>query len=323
MRKSILFIMLVGLLFVISCGSKKDEIEDSYLIELENQYNQDDETDIQTEIPDSLTNEDNDFTGSTVLDSGSSDNYTGTTFTSTGNRTYNNDETRTSNTDRKQVISEKSTSTYRPIEKSTSSYKPSNVQKGSYSKPRQFRSVWVDTKDSQVIKDIRLLIASRKYKEAQVYIDRLNIDNLPSTDVGHLYQFKGIVHYFLVPEDSRAFSVGIESFQKAFEETDVEKFKPLSILWLGMLYEKYSNNTVELQQAVNLFDEVINSYSNTRFVNDAVFYKALTLKKLDRDDEYNELILSLKNNTYPDNLIYSKWNNDYIKTDILLSKYAN
>lgn len=309
MKKVMLFILLMVLVFAISCGNKKSEIEDSYLVELENQYSNNDASSIQTESYDIFADEN------------STDSIEAVDIVNPAVDNRNVDNNRTT-TKQRQVVGNTSTRTHSPSTANNTKVQTTKTTK-TYSRPKTFTSKWVDTKDSQVIKDVRLLIANRQYREAQNYINRLNMDNLPGTDIGHLHQFNGIINYFLIPVDDEAFSVAIESFQKAYEETGIEKFRPLSILWLGMLYEKYSNNTVELQQALNLFDEVINNYSDTRFVNDAVFYKALVLKKLGQDDEYNELILSLKNNVYPDNLIYSRWNNDYVNKDIVLSKYAN
>ena len=95
--------------------------------------------------------------------------------------------------------------------------------------------------------------------------------------------------------------------------TRIEKFKPLSLLWNGMLYQTYSNDPNELQNAVSLFDNIINSYPRTRFANDAIFYKALTLKKMGRPaNEYNDLLLSVKRGGFADTLVFSQKVNDYV-----------
>ena len=95
--------------------------------------------------------------------------------------------------------------------------------------------------------------------------------------------------------------------------TKIEKFKPLSLLWNGMLYQTYSNDPNELQNAVSLFDNIINSYPRTRFANDAIFYKALTLKKMGRPaNEYNDLFLSVKRGGFADTLVFSQRVNDYV-----------
>ncbi len=65
--------------------------------------------------------------------------------------------------------------------------------------------------------------------------------------------------------------------------------------------------------AVSLFDNIINSYPRTRFANDAIFYKALTLKKMGRPaNEYNDLLLSVKRGGFADTLVFSQKVNDYV-----------
>lgn len=293
-------LMFVVTLFVFSCANKEGDIEESYLLELEKEYNE--EVPIETEVESSFVYDDGLNTGQTdpsVSTQGST--------TSVGRPST----TRTPNTSTTTV----SGSTATKIAPS----KPAPAKR-TYTKPKTFTSKWVDTQDTQVIKDVRLMIANREYRKAKNYLDRLDYSNLGQTDVGHLYQFEGIINYFLVPVDASAFSESVDSFQKAYDMTNIEKFKPLSILWLGMLYERYSNNDVELLQAINLFDEIINNYSNTRFANDAVFYKALVLQKLGRIEEANILINALETTTYPDALVYSKWNNDYVALNKVLPK---
>ncbi len=45
-------------------------------------------------------------------------------------------------------------------------------------------------------------------------------------------------------------------------------------------------------------------------------------KKLNRNADYNDLITVLETTTYPDTLVYSKWNNDYVSLKTLLAKYG-
>ncbi len=292
-----LFLMIAITIFALSCSKKSKEIDEGYLIELENDYNRSISAETGDEEPfiyddTAITHEDN-STRVNVSDYGSS-----------------------------QPLVD-NTSVVRTVVAATEEPTPVAKTEPTVSKPTQsttFTSQWVDTRDSKVIKDVRTMIANRQYKEAQRYINNLNMNTLTDTDIGHLYQFKGIVHYFLVPTDTKAFSVSIESFQKAFDLTNIDKFRPLSILWLGMLYERYSNNETELTQALNLFDEVMDKYSDTRFANDAAFYKVLVLQKLGRIQEANELISTLETTKYPDNLVYSRWSNDYVDLKRLLPK---
>lgn len=180
---------------------------------------------------------------------------------------------------------------------------------------------WVDTKDSKEIKKTRDLIAREKYQEAKEYVDSLDIENLKDTDIGHLYQFKGIICYFLVQEDSNQFAEAIGYFEEAFNRTKIAKFEPLSLLWLGMLYEQYSYNEEELYTAISIFDRIINEYSTSRFVNDAIFYKILVMKKLDKSPyEYSDLQTSLQQGKFVDDYIYSKWHKDYVKKDVIINR---
>lgn len=180
---------------------------------------------------------------------------------------------------------------------------------------------WVDTKDSKEIKKTRDLIAREKYREAKEYVDSLDIENLRDTDIGHLYQFRGIICYFLVSEDSNQFAEAIGYFEEAFNTTKIAKFEPLSLLWLGMLYEQYSYNEEELYTAISIFDRIINEYSTSRFVNDAIFYKILVMKKLDKNPyEYSDLQTSLQQGKFVDDYIYSKWHKDYVKKNVIINR---
>lgn len=312
MRNLKLFLMIATTVLALSCSKKQNNIDEGYLIELENDYNRSisaetgDDEDVFI-YDDAFVNDTS--TASTAPVSDRAIAYGQNDSTNPVSRFGTSTDTTS------RVIATTSQNNVPTVTSANATTTKVNAPLTS------FTSKWVDTKDSKVIKDVRLMIANREYKKAQNYINNLNMNNLPSgTDVGHLYQFKGIVNYFLVPVDTEAFSAAIDSFQKAFDMTDVEKFKPLSILWLGMLYERYSSDKVELAQALNLFDEIINKYSDTRFVNDAAFYKTLVLQKLGRIEEAQELIISLETTKYPDTLVYSKWSNDYVALTTLLPK---
>ncbi len=310
MKNLKLFLLISAAILALSCSKKQNNIDEGYLIELENDYNRSisaetgDDEDVFI-YDDAFVNDSSTSSTAPVSDRAIAYGQTNSTVSRFGTST---------DTTSAIVATTADSSTSTPTISSTSTAAKNTPL-------TSFTSKWVDTQDSKVIKDVRLMIANREYKKAQTYINNLNMNNLPSgTDVGHLYQFKGIVNYFLVPTDTEAFSASIDSFQKAYDMTGVDKFKPLSILWLGMLYERYSNNQTELVQALNLFDEVITKYSDTRFVNDAVFYKALVLQKLGRIEEANSIILSLETTKYPDTLVYSKWSNDYVALTTLLPK---
>lgn len=192
-----------------------------------------------------------------------------------------------------------------------------------------FYSPWTSKDDPLIIREIRVMIANKEYTQALNYINRLDFNNLPdNADIGHLYQFKGIVHYFLAKEGKsnntiarNHITLADECFKKVEGLTSIEKFKPLSLLWNGMLYQTYSNDKNELQEAIALFDRVITEYPRTRFANDAVFYKAVTMKKLGMpESEYNDLFLSIKRGGFVDTLVFSQIINDYVPANDLVDR---
>ena len=187
-----------------------------------------------------------------------------------------------------------------------------------------FYSPWASTHktDPLIIKEIRVMIANKEYTRARNYINNLDLNNLPAgVDLGQIYQFKGIVHYFLSRSDRVNIVIADESFKNVMDNTTIEKFKPLSLLWNGMLYQTYSTDMNELQSAVDLFDRVIDEYPSTRFANDATFYKAVTLKKMGRaESEYNDLFLSVKRGGFADTLIFSQVVNDYVPANTLVDR---
>lgn len=187
-----------------------------------------------------------------------------------------------------------------------------------------FYSPWASTHktDPLIVKEIRVMIANKEYTRARNYINNLDLNNLPvGVDLGQIYQFKGIVHYFLSKSNRANISIANESFKNVMNNTTIEKFKPLSLLWNGMLYQTYSTDMNELQSAVDLFDRVINEYPSTRFANDATFYKAVTLKKMGMaESEYNDLFLSVKRGGFADTLIFSQVVNDYVPANTLVDR---
>lgn len=187
-----------------------------------------------------------------------------------------------------------------------------------------FYSPWASTHktDPLIIKEIRVMIANKEYTRARNYINNLDLNNLlVGVDLGQIYQFKGIVHYFLSKSNRANISIANESFKNVMNNTTIEKFKPLSLLWNGMLYQTYSTDMNELQSAVDLFDRVINEYPSTRFANDATFYKAVTLKKMGMaESEYNDLFLSVKRGGFADTLIFSQIVNDYVPANTLVDR---
>lgn len=292
MRKALLIVL--SLIFIISCNKKDDNIQNDYLNQIENEYNQN--------------------TGSNVVLE--TDN---TTIEDTGILTDNQYSDMTMSNDVYTQTPMQPANTY------TSTTPNAYVMPGpKKATVNNFYSPWADTHktDPLIIQEIRVMIANKEYVQAKNYIDRLDFNNLPANvDLGQLYQFKGIVHYFLSKSDKANIAIANDSFKMVAASTKIEKFKPLSLLWNGMLYQTYSNDPNELQNAVSLFDNIINSYPRTRFANDAIFYKALTLKKMGRPaNEYNDLFLSVKRGGFADTLVFSQKVNDYVPANRLVDE---
>ena len=271
MKKALLIVL--SLIFIISCNKKDDNIQNDYLNQIENEYNQN--------------------TGSNVVLE--TDN---TTIEDTGILTDNQYSDMTMSNDVYTQTPMQPANTYTPTTPPNAYVMPGPKK----ATVNNFYSPWADTHktDPLIIQEIRVMIANKEYVQAKNYIDRLDFNNLPANvDLGQLYQFKGIVHYFLSKSDKANIAIANDSFKMVAASTKIEKFKPLSLLWNGMLYQTYSNDPNELQNAVSLFDNIINSYPRTRFANDAIFYKALTLKKMGRPaNEYDTLVFSQKVNDY-------------------------
>ena len=291
-------VIVLSLIFIVSCNKKDNNVQDDYLSQIENEYNQNTDSNVVLET----------------------DN---TTIEDTGILTDNqyNDPAMTNN------IYSQTPNNMAPNNNAASSKMPNTAYP--VNRPRKatvnnFYSPWADTHrtDPVIIQEIRVMIANREYVQAKNYIDRLDFNNLPANvDLGQLYQFKGIVHYFLSKSDRSNIAIANDSFKMVAASTSIEKFKPLSLLWNGMLYQTYSNDPNELQNAVSLFDNIINSYPRTRFANDAIFYKALTLKKMGRPaNEYNDLFLSVKRGGFADTLVFSQKVNDYVPANRLVDE---
>lgn len=293
MKKALLIVL--SLIFIISCNKKDDNIQNDYLNQIENEYNQN--------------------TGSNVVLE--TDN---TTIEDTGILTDNQYSDMTMSNDVYTQTPMQPANIYTPTTPPNAYVMPGPKK----ATVNNFYSPWADTHktDPLIIQEIRVMIANKEYVQAKNYIDRLDFNNLPANvDLGQLYQFKGIVHYFLSKSDKANIAIANDSFKMVAASTKIEKFKPLSLLWNGMLYQTYSNDPNELQNAVSLFDNIINSYPRTRFANDAIFYKALTLKKMGRPaNEYNDLFLSVKRGGFADTLVFSQKVNDYVPANRLVDE---
>lgn len=301
MLKKILIILTISVFaFSVSCQRKKESVEEKYLSSIESEYSNKFSSNNYTIIEDSET----DIIISTNQLIPAQTLKPATTIVK-------------KSTDSKNTKSEKPVGTF--VIKKTGTSKNKDTKKITVN---TFYSPWTSVNDHIIIKEIRVMIANQEYKQALNYINNLDFNNLPAeVDIGQVYQFKGIVNYFLSKNDKNAMQVAVDSFRMVEGNTKIAKFKPLSLLWNGMLYQTYSTSEADLNEAVALFDRVINEYPRTRFVNDAMFYKALTLKKLGYPvSEYRDILLAIKQGGFVDTLIYSQTVNDYVNGNTLVDK---
>lgn len=284
LKKALLmFLSLILLSFIASCKDNKN-VQDDYINQIEREYQQSTNQDVILES--------NNFNSSPFYDDFSVNDYN------------------QNNAPKKPTPTVRTSTPIRRGQRKATIY--------------NFYSPWASTHktDPLIIKEIRVMIANKEYTRARNYINNLDLNNLPvGVDLGQIYQFKGIVHYFLSKSNRANISIANESFKNVINNTTIEKFKPLSLLWNGMLYQTYSTDMNELQSAVDLFDRVINEYPSTRFANDATFYKAVTLKKMGMaESEYNDLFLSVKRGGFADTLIFSQVVNDYVPANTLVDR---
>lgn len=284
LKKALLmFLSLILLSFIASCKDNKN-VQDDYINQIEREYQQSTNQDVILES--------NNFNSSPFYDDFSVNDYN------------------QNNAPKKPTPTVRTSTPIRRGQRKATIY--------------NFYSPWASTHktDPLIIKEIRVMIANKEYTRARNYINNLDLNNLPvGVDLGQIYQFKGIVHYFLSKSNRANISIANESFKNVMNNTTIEKFKPLSLLWNGMLYQTYSTDINELQSAVDLFDRVINEYPSTRFANDATFYKAVTLKKMGMaESEYNDLFLSVKRGGFADTLIFSQVVNDYVPANTLVDR---
>lgn len=284
LKKALLmFLSLILLSFIASCKDNKN-VQDDYINQIEREYQQSTNQDVILES--------NNFNSNPFYDDFSVNDYN------------------QNNAPKKPTPTVRTSTPIRRGQRKATIY--------------NFYSPWASTHktDPLIIKEIRVMIANKEYTRARNYINNLDLNNLPvGVDLGQIYQFKGIVHYFLSKSNRANISMANESFKNVMNNTTIEKFKPLSLLWNGMLYQTYSTDMNELQSAVDLFDRVINEYPSTRFANDATFYKAVTLKKMGMaESEYNDLFLSVKRGGFADTLIFSQVVNDYVPANTLVDR---
>ena len=285
----VLSLIFLSSIFIISCKDDNQDVQDEYINQIEQEYRQSTNEDVVLES--------NNFGSNQSFEDMGINNNNNNFNQSSANKTVPATPVRTS----------------RPVRRG----------------PRKatintFYSPWADSHktDPLIIQEIRVMIANKEYTRARNYIDNLNLNNLPAgVDLGQIYQFRGIVYYFLSRSNRANIPLADAAFKNVMSNTAIEKFKPLSLLWNGMLYQTYSTDINELQRAVDLFDRVINEYPSTRFANDATFYKAVTLKKMGRaESEYNDLFLSVRRGGFADTLVFSQRINDYVPANTLVDR---
>ena len=285
----VLSLIFLSSIFIISCKDDNQDVQDEYINQIEQEYRQSTNEDVVLES--------NNFGSNQSFEDMGINNNNNNFNQSSANKTVPATPVRTS----------------RPVRRG----------------PRKatintFYSPWADSHktDPLIIQEIRVMIANKEYTRARNYIDNLNLNNLPAgVDLGQIYQFRGIVYYFLSRSNRANIPLADAAFKNVMSNTAIEKFKPLSLLWNGMLYQTYSTDVNQLQSAVDLFDRVINEYPSTRFANDATFYKAVTLKKMGRaESEYNDLFLSVRRGGFADTLVFSQRINDYAPANTLVDR---
>ena len=285
----VLSLIFLSSIFIISCKDDNQDVQDEYINQIEQEYRQSTNEDVVLES--------NNFGSNQSFEDMGINNNNNNFNQSSANKTVPATPVRTS----------------RPVRRG----------------PRKatintFYSPWADSHktDPLIIQEIRVMIANKEYTRARNYIDNLNLNNLPAgVDLGQIYQFRGIVYYFLSRNNRANIPLADAAFKNVMSNTAIEKFKPLSLLWNGMLYQTYSADVNQLQSAVDLFDRVINEYPSTRFANDATFYKAVTLKKMGRaESEYNDLFLSVRRGGFADTLVFSQRINDYVPANTLVDR---
>ena len=285
----VLSLIFLSSIFIISCKDDNQDVQDEYINQIEQEYRQSTNEDVVLES--------NNFGSNQSFEDMGINNNNNNFNQSSANKTVPATPVRTS----------------RPVRRG----------------PRKatintFYSPWADSHktDPLIIQEIRVMIANKEYTRARNYIDNLNLNNLPAgVDLGQIYQFRGIVYYFLSRSNRANIPLADAAFKNVMNNTAIEKFKPLSLLWNGMLYQTYSTDMNQLQSAVDLFDRVINEYPSTRFANDATFYKAVTLKKMGRaENEYNDLFLSVRRGGFADTLVFSQVVNDYVPANTLVDR---
>ena len=285
----VLSLIFLSSIFIISCKDDNQDVQDEYINQIEQEYRQSTNEDVVLES--------NNFGSNQSFEDMGINNNNNNFNQSSANKTVPATPVRTS----------------RPVRRG----------------PRKatintFYSPWADSHktDPLIIQEIRVMIANKEYTRARNYIDNLNLNNLPAgVDLGQIYQFRGIVYYFLSRNNRANIPLADAAFKNVMSNTAIEKFKPLSLLWNGMLYQTYSTDVNQLQSAVDLFDRVINEYPSTRFANDATFYKAVTLKKMGRaESEYNDLFLSVRRGGFADTLVFSQRINDYAPANTLVDR---
>lgn len=312
-KKSLAMFIIFLLIFNVSCKkmNSSNNIEDEYINEIEKEYQNSSDNDVVAETNDNIITTDTNGNinekysdAEQVIKDQAESNIQSNILYSTNN------------------ITEKYNNTQLDKNQSESSAQIT-VKKGPIKATiDNFYSPWTSKNDPLIIREIRVMIANKEYTKALNYINNLDFNNLPAdADVGHLYQFKGIIHFFLSKRNKSHIALADESFKNAARNTKIEKFKPLSLLWNGMLYQAYSTDENQLKEAIALFDKVITEYPRTRFANDAVFYKAAAMKKLGmNENEYNDLFLSIKRGGFVDTLVFSQIINDYVPANDLVDR---
>lgn len=190
------------------------------------------------------------------------------------------------------------------------------------------KTVYVEKKPEDKAHKLRTYLSQGKLKSAERYLSKINfVSPGVGHDRGELYHFKGVTCFLLAEENINNESVKFkyvnaadEAFRLAHENTMKTKFKPLSLLWRGMLMENfYWESADKLSLGLVYLNMIIKDYPTSRFANDAEFYKALIHTKLGKRAEAEESLLRVRRGGYEDDVVYWKRAKNYISSEKAVS----
>lgn len=171
---------------------------------------------------------------------------------------------------------------------------------------------------------MKKLLMKGYYTKAHQYFNKIKptLDSLPVRDKGELYHYNGVALYMLCKNNASYFNAARSAFTTANSITTRQNIREYSILWHALLYESFGNSSEDYQSGVSLLNGLISDYPESRFVNDAVFYKAILYRKMG-NTEYSVLLDKAMASGYADSELYSKWHQTYIPASRAVKYYRS